>query len=128
VRELQRGELLGGDWRDLVRRVRGVPGGGVFGDGGREQFDCVCFVSGGDVLERDGCKLGGRLRDLRGGDIRGGRGERVREVPCRDVFDGDRYDKCERVCFMPGGVVFDCRVECVYVRGRAGRGEFVVYV
>ena len=54
VRELQRGELLRRDRRDLVRRVRGVPGGGVFGDGGREQFDCVCIVSGRDVFKHCG--------------------------------------------------------------------------
>ena len=36
MRALQRGELLGGYRRELVRRVRGVPGGGVLGDGGRE--------------------------------------------------------------------------------------------
>ena len=53
VRELQRGELLGRDRRDLVRRVRGVPGGGVLGDGGREQCERVCAVSGRDVRQRD---------------------------------------------------------------------------
>jgi hypothetical protein len=54
MHELQRGDVLKRDGRKLVRRVRELCAGRVFNHSGREQFDCVCFVSRRHVFKHGG--------------------------------------------------------------------------
>lgn len=92
VRELQRGELLGGYRREIVHRVRGVLGGGVFGCFRRKQFDCVCAVSGGEVFNRGG-------------------GERVLELQRGEVLGYSWRDLVRHVSELLGYVVLERRLE-----------------
>ena len=117
------------DWYQRVRELRRW---GVLQRDRRKQRERVCFMPGGDVLERfrgervcelhrrdvfggGGRELGGGMRELRDRDVFGGGGRElgggVRELRDRDVFGGGGREL--------GGGVHELRVRDVF--GGGGR-------
>ena len=119
------------DWYQRVRELRRW---GVLQRDRRKQRERVCFMPGGDVLDRF---RGERVCELHRRDVFGGGGRELvggmRELRDRDVFDHGRCrlfdglhqlrgrdvlervrrDKRERVCELPGGDDFVGRGKCV---------------